>query len=553
MTEEGGPGTAGVTAIVAAHAQAAERAGGRLLVYAEAAGLLWEQGLTSAAQELETLSDQLLDEFALDLVCAYPARAFGAGEQPPAPVAVHERHTARLDRTTAHLLPAVLGDAGGVDPRARHQVRRLVHDQLEVRRPDGSTVPAKVRNRVVHDADGRPVALIGVATDLTEQQARERASRRRAHWLRDVTTLMHEGLAILDHDGRIISVNPYGERLLAAPDGTAVGGSFVNRLLSVRADGSVADISEALIGAEFDGHLPEEPTEARLLHADGTTVPIEYVATEAPPDPDDTASGWVVVFRDISERLERDRQVRQDAEHARWMSRIRHALDHDEFILHAQPIVDLHTGATVQHELLIRLRDGEDLIGPCAFLPTAEAYGLAPAIDRWVVGRAVELAAGGLPVQVNLSARSFADPTLPHLLRQLLEQTGADPALLVFELTETAMLDNEEDAATFAARIRALGCRLALDDFGTGYGGLTYLKHLPVDLVKIDIEFVRDALVSSASRHVITAVVTLARSLGINTIAEGIEDAATLRLLGELGVDQAQGYHLGRPAPLPTA
>ena len=105
-------------------------------------------------------------------------------------------------------------------------------------------------------------------------------------------------------------------------------------------------------------------------------------------------------------------------------------------------------------------------------MPIAEAYGLAPSIDRWVVARAVELAASGMPVEVNLSARSFADPSLPHLIHQLLVEHDADPSLLVFELTETAMLDNEEDAARFAGRMRAMGCRLALDDFGTGYGGV---------------------------------------------------------------------------------
>lgn len=422
---------------------------------------------------------------------------------------------------------------------------------LEGVRPDGTRFPAHVRNEVIRDGDGRPVGVVGVAVDLTAQVERERAMVRRSDWLRGLTDLMGEGLATLDPHGRIISVNPHGERLLAAPDARSVGGSFVNRLLPVRPDGTVAVPSERLIGAEFDGHLPAELTEAHLLHADGSTVPIEYVATELPPDEDGRPNGWVVVFRDVSERVERERKLRADANHAHWMGRIQDALDHDRFVLHAQPIVDLRTGAVVQHELLIRLEDpDEGLISPGAFLPTAEAYGLAPVIDRWVVGQAVDLAAEGQPVEVNLSARSFSDPTLPYLVQQLLEETGADPTLLVFELTETAMLDNEQEAARFAERIRALGCQLALDDFGTGYGAFIHLKHLPVNLLKVDMEFVRDALTNPASRHVICAVVTLARSLGIRTVAEGVEDQPTLELLAELGVDQAQGFHLGRPVPV---
>lgn len=120
-------------------------------------------------------------------------------------------------------------------------------------------------------------------------------------------------------------------------------------------------------------------------------------------------------------------------------------------------------------------------------------------------------------------------------------------------MTETALLDNHDHATRFADRINRLGCQLALDDFGTGYGTFTYLKHLPVDLLKIDHEFTRDAVRDPASRNVINAVVSLARSFGIRTVAEGVEDAGTLALLAELGVDLAQGFHLGRPQPVEQA
>ena len=138
---------------------------------------------------------------------------------------------------------------------------------------------------------------------------------------------------------------------------------------------------------------------------------------------------------------------------------------------------------------------------------------------------------------------------LPQVIEQLLHDSGANPRDVVLEITETALLEHDVTARYFADRVRELGCGLALDDFGTGYGGFTYLKRYPLDFLKIDIEFVLDATSSAASRHVISSVVSLARAFGLQTIAEGVEDEATLQLLARLGVDLAQGYLFGRPAP----
>lgn len=234
-----------------------------------------------------------------------------------------------------------------------------------------------------------------------------------------------------------------------------------------------------------------------------------------------------------------------------WPARIRRALDEGQLVLHAQPIVDLASGRTVQHELLIRLDDPtEGLILPGRFLPAAETHDLAPLIDRWVLDQATTLLRAGHGVQVNLSARSFVDTALPTAIERLLATSDAAPGQLVLELTETALLEDGPAAARLAERLRRMGCGLALDDFGTGYCALTNLKRLQPDALKIDLEFVRDATSDAASRRIIEAVVALASTFGIYTIAEGVEDRATLELLGELGVDQAQGYYLGRPAPL---
>ncbi len=179
----------------------------------------------------------------------------------------------------------------------------------------------------------------------------------------------------------------------------------------------------------------------------------------------------------------------------------------------------------------------------------AEKYGLIGEIDRWVAVQAVRLAATGRLVQANLSAESIGTVDLLTVIRRELRDCGADPSNLVFELTETALMEDIEAGEAFARGLADIGCGLALDDFGTGFGSFTYLKRIPVNFLKIDSEFVRDIVGDSANRHVVHAVVSLAEGFGLETIAEGVEDEATVELLRAEGVDYAQGYHLGEPRP----
>jgi EAL domain-containing protein (putative c-di-GMP-specific phosphodiesterase class I) len=138
-------------------------------------------------------------------------------------------------------------------------------------------------------------------------------------------------------------------------------------------------------------------------------------------------------------------------------------------------------------------------------------------------------------------------------IKHALDASGANPDLIVFEITETALVSAERAARAFVEGLHALGCKVALDDFGTGYGGFTYLKQLPVDFLKIDIEFVLDVRTNSASRNVIQSIVSLAAGFGLKTVGEGVEDESSVNLLRDLGVDYAQGFHIGRPTPLETA
>jgi EAL domain-containing protein (putative c-di-GMP-specific phosphodiesterase class I) len=240
-----------------------------------------------------------------------------------------------------------------------------------------------------------------------------------------------------------------------------------------------------------------------------------------------------------------------------WIERIRLALDHGQFTLHAQPVVELHSGRINRCELLLRMVDESgDTIPPGAFLYIAERYDLIQELDEWVATQAIQLvareqAAGrhGM-VEINISAKSLANERLVELIETQIAQHAIAPGQLIFEVTETAALSHMALARSFAERLRKLGCRFALDDFGAGFGGFFYLKHIPFDYLKIDREFVTDCLNNRTDQLVIEALVSLAHGLNKETIAEGVEDHETELFLRRRGVDLAQGYHIGRPVPI---
>ena len=244
-----------------------------------------------------------------------------------------------------------------------------------------------------------------------------------------------------------------------------------------------------------------------------------------------------------------------------WLGRLRRALAREELVLHYQPIVSLRDGRVSHHEALVRLTDGPHgrLLAPASFLPAAERYGLIGDIDRMVLAKVAAVLAdrggsrgarGGARIAVNLSALSVSDARmLPHIER-LLARHRVSPARLVIELTETASISDMEQAQAFCAGAQALGCAVALDDFGTGFGALHYLKHLRFSYLKIDGGFISSLTRSRHDQLVVRALVGLARGMGFSTIAEFVRDRPTLELLRELGVDYAQGFHLGRPRPV---
>lgn len=233
-----------------------------------------------------------------------------------------------------------------------------------------------------------------------------------------------------------------------------------------------------------------------------------------------------------------------------WVQRIRSALAEDRLVLYGQPMFDLHSNSMMHSELLIRMiSDSGEVIAPSAFLPTAERFGLINEIDRWVTREGLRMAEKGERVSINLSAQSIGDERILESLRDAIE-AGVDPGDVIFEITESAAMGNMDEARTFAQALIDLGCELALDDFGTGFGSFSYLKHLPARYLKIDMEFVREMVFNETDRQVVNSIAKVAHSLGKLTIAEGVEDAATLQALREFGVDRVQGYFVGRPHPL---
>jgi PAS domain S-box-containing protein len=421
--------------------------------------------------------------------------------------------------------------------------------EFPVRRKDGTTFPAFVRDALFTDADGHPAGVVGVSVDVSDRVRVARELELARNYLRTVTDSMGEGLYTIDTDGRLIYMNRAAEQMLGWRQDELVGRVMHHATHEVHADGSPYLLEDCpMFIARREGRVMRVEDEI-FVRRDGSRLPVAY--TTSPFETEDGVRGSVVVFSDVTERRAEEARLKQQVEEMTTVARVRDALAEDRLTLHAQPIVDVTTGATVQHELLIRMRERDGtLVAPGEFLPAAERHGQITAIDRWVVGQAIVLAARGKAVELNLSAHSIGSRALLEEFRGGLARSGADPSLIVVELTETALLCDEPAAEAFIGEIKALGCRFALDDFGTGYGGFTYLKRLPVDYLKIDVEFVRDLTANEASRHVVQAVVSLARGFGQRTVAEGVEDDETLALLSELGVDYAQGYAIARPQPV---
>ena len=251
-------------------------------------------------------------------------------------------------------------------------------------------------------------------------------------------------------------------------------------------------------------------------------------------------------------------QMNIDAvEHLRMRNGLRHALEHGEFVLHYQPQISLATGAVIGAEALIRWRHPElGMVPPGRFISIAEDSGLIVPIGDWVLREACRQAVAwrkvGLPeliVAVNLSAVQFKRGDVLKSVTQALVESGLDPALLELELTESILIKDTEKVLATVRQLKSLGLKLSIDDFGTGYSSLSYLKQFDVDKLKIDQSFVRDMADDPNDAAIVRAIIQMAKSLNLTTIAEGVEDERQLALLRLQHCDEVQGYHFARPMP----
>jgi len=241
-----------------------------------------------------------------------------------------------------------------------------------------------------------------------------------------------------------------------------------------------------------------------------------------------------------------------------WMNRLRKAVDNDEFELRFQPINRIDTGETTHHEVLIRLRNDEGKpILPDAFLPSAVRFGLMSEIDFWIIrhaAKAYEREAASntqLKLAINLSANAFENEDLTSYVEETFAEHNVPPKNIVFEITESLAIRRPVHVERQIAELRDLGCELALDDFGTGYSSFSYLQKLHFDYIKIDGAFVKDLPKNPVDQKMIKLIAEIGREAGMKTVAEYVQNAETLSLLGELGVDLAQGYFVGRPLKKP--
>ena len=238
-----------------------------------------------------------------------------------------------------------------------------------------------------------------------------------------------------------------------------------------------------------------------------------------------------------------------------WSRQLNDAIAHDRFELLFQPIMRLRDATIEHYEVLLRLRGKNDeLIAPGAFLSPAERFGLIHSIDRWVVEHALArlalLRSNGQTVRfaINLSGRAFEDTELLPTIERALTEYSVDPAAVTFEVTETAAIARINDAKIFIARLKTIGCQFALDDFGSGFSSYSYLKFLPADYLKIDGAFVQGLADDPLDQAIVQSMNQVAHASGKETIAEFVEDARSLELLRDYGVDFAQGYYIGRPS-----
>lgn len=468
-------------------------------------------------------------------------------------------------------------------------------------RREGSLVPVHERAAPIRDRQGVTSGIVLMLRDITQERAL--ASRLEYQATHDALTGLHnrsefearlataiELEARTGGDASLLYIDLDQFKVINDTCGHATGDELIRQVAwLVRGELRESDLLARLGGDEFGVLLPgctlahaaeiadlvrQRIEELRFRWEDklfvvnasigvvalGTLLPTVNAAMSAADHAcyhaKDSGRNRITVYRPD------DQQMQNRHGDMRWVERLHAALDEDSFVLVAQEIHPVaaqggspSTGAERRYELLLRMVDAEgELIAPMAFIPAAERYGLMPRIDRWVVTnacrelRALRSRGVSLPIcMINLSGASVSDLSLAEHVQDCLAENELEAAAIGFEVTETAAIGSLGSAAQLMARLRELGCSIALDDFGSGMSSFSYLKALPIDFLKIDGVYVRNLTTDAIDLALVESIQRIARLMGLKTVAECVEDAATLEALLLIGVDYAQGYHLHRP------
>lgn len=254
-----------------------------------------------------------------------------------------------------------------------------------------------------------------------------------------------------------------------------------------------------------------------------------------------------------------DRELSRTENQMALVSKLQMALMNDQFVLYQQPICSLKDGHIEHYEILLRLEESTGkMLSPRNFIPAAERYGLMKEIDRWVIEHTLSAYAhqygnsSTARFSINLSGNSLNDESLLPWIMNLFKRLKVPPERICFEITETAAIRNLNQAKQLINALRAEGCRFALDDFGSGLSSFAYIKYLPVDYLKIDGSFVADMGQDATASAMVAAINEMGHVLGMQTVAEHVENTSTLEAMRDIGVDHVQGFALGEPTPLPT-
>jgi diguanylate cyclase (GGDEF)-like protein/PAS domain S-box-containing protein len=475
----------------------------------------------------------------------------------------------------------------------RHAVKQGSDFQVDYRVvwPDGSTHWIANRAQVHRDASGHAERVIGVAMDITDRKLAEQRIAHMAHHdaltglpnrvlLRDriqqaIAQAHRSGsqLAVLFIDlDRYTTINDslghqLGDRLLQSVasrilvcvrEGDTVarvgGDEFVIVIPGLHSSADASAVASKILdvlASAFHLHGNDLHVAASigisLYPADGADA--ETLMRNADTAMYHAKDSGRANYQFFTQHMNVAAQQRLTLENS-----LRRAIENREFELHYQPLYDLRDRSITGFEALLRWSPpGRAMVPPGEFISAAEESGLIVPIGEWVMREALmhaktwQTAGRPLMVAVNVSANQLARSNFVERLRRLIHDIGIDPALVELEVTESVIIEGAGDARGALDQIAALGVGIAIDDFGTGYSGLAYLKRLPIDTVKIDQSFVRDLTVDPDDAAIVTAIVVMAKSLGVDVIAEGVETEEQLAHLIALGCHRAQGYLLARP------